>query len=297
MIRRRRVALFLALTYGICFVLAAAYALLGLQGYGIAGFTALGTLYMIVPAAVSIILIKLKWKEQLRDYGFRLRRSWAWPPAWVVPVVLLALTIALAALLGVGEIGFSRDAMVAGLGDIGPELAEEARAQLDAMGSLWPLVLFLQALVAGTTINAIFAFGEEMGWRGFLQRELAPLGFWKASALIGAIWGFWHTPLTLMGHNFPENPLLGVPMITLACIPLGILISWVRVRTGSVFAAAIFHGMFNAFAGYSMLAIAGVPNIIRSGLGLMGFLAAAILTGALYLRARMSPGAVAEASP
>ena len=33
----------------------------------------------------------------------------------------------------------------------------------------------------------LFTLGEEVGWRGLLQQELAPLGFTRASALIGAI--------------------------------------------------------------------------------------------------------------
>jgi hypothetical protein len=42
-------------------------------------------------------------------------------------------------------------------------------------------------LVLGATVNAVFAFGEEFGWRGDLLWELAPLGFWRASVAIGAM--------------------------------------------------------------------------------------------------------------
>jgi len=47
----------------------------------------------------------------------------------------------------------------------------------------------LQGLIAGITINAIAGFGEELGWRGLLQREFSYMGFWKSSAIIGIVWG------------------------------------------------------------------------------------------------------------
>jgi hypothetical protein len=46
----------------------------------------------------------------------------------------------------------------------------------------------LLGLVAGPTVNTVAAFGEEVGWRGLLLRELETLGFWQASALIGVVW-------------------------------------------------------------------------------------------------------------
>src|SRR5690625_5122017 len=66
-----------------------------------------------------------------------------------------------------------------------------------------------QSLIGGITINAIFAFGEEIGWRGFLLREFQLLGFWKASLLIGIIWGVWHEPLILFArHNYSCTPII-----------------------------------------------------------------------------------------
>ncbi len=42
----------------------------------------------------------------------------------------------------------------------------------------------IQGLVGGVTINAIAGFGEELGWRGLLSKELHPAGFWRSSLLI-----------------------------------------------------------------------------------------------------------------
>jgi membrane protease YdiL (CAAX protease family) len=89
---------------------------------------------------------------------------------------------------------------------LSPEQIEEIKAQAAAfpVHPLW--IAVLQALIAGVTINAVSGFGEELGWRGFLQRELVHLGFWKSSICVGLIWGLWHAPLILQGHNHPSHP-------------------------------------------------------------------------------------------
>jgi membrane protease YdiL (CAAX protease family) len=62
----------------------------------------------------------------------------------------------------------------------------------------------------GPAVNGLFAFGEELGWRGYLLPKLMPLGKWKAYVLVGIIWGLWHGPLVLAGFNYPAFPVLGV---------------------------------------------------------------------------------------
>ena len=66
---------------------------------------------------------------------------------------------------------------------------------------LYVIALF-SGLVAGVTINGLFAFGEEYGWRGFLMDELRPLGAVRANLLTGVLWGLFHAPIILLGYNF-----------------------------------------------------------------------------------------------
>ena len=72
---------------------------------------------------------------------------------------------------------------------------------------LGPLV----GIMAGFTINGLFAFGEEYGWRGVLMDELRPLGAFKANLLTGVMWGFWHAPVILLGFNYGAERRLGHP--------------------------------------------------------------------------------------
>jgi membrane protease YdiL (CAAX protease family) len=75
-----------------------------------------------------------------------------------------------------------------------------------APGTQAPLwTVYLSSLISGVTIGAVFAFGEEYGWRGYLLPKLLPLGEFRASLLVGVIWAFWHTPALLAGLNYPGS--------------------------------------------------------------------------------------------
>src|SRR6516225_93147 len=112
------------------------------------------------------------------------------------------------------------------------------------------LIQFAQLLIA-PGINAVFAFGEEWGWRGFLLPKLLPLGQWPAFSLSGALWGLWHMPAILLGYNYPLHPRLGVLLMMIFCVIMGVLFSWMRLATGSIWPAVVGHGALNAAGGFS----------------------------------------------
>ena len=114
------------------------------------------------------------------------------------------------------------------------------------------LIQFAQLLIA-PGINAVFAFGEEWGWRGFLLSKLLPLGQWPAIGLSGAWWGLWHMPAILLGYNYPLHPRLGVFLMIIFCVIMGALFSWMRLATGSIWPAVIAHSTLNAAGGFGYL--------------------------------------------
>jgi len=174
-------------------------------------------------------------------------------------------------------------------GLMAPEQLEEMERQAKTL-PLHPFWLALiQGLIAGPTVNAIAAFGEELGWRGLLLRELEGLGFWKASAIIGVVWGFWHAPLILQGHNYPEHPWAGVFMMTVMTVLLSPLLSYVTLRAASVIAAAIFHGTFNATAGLAILVVTGGSDLSVGVTGLAGFIALLLANVGLFVFDRGFP--------
>jgi membrane protease YdiL (CAAX protease family) len=173
------------------------------------------------------------------------------------------------------------------------------------------LVVLLQVLTIpfAALFNGIFAFGEELGWRGWLLPSLRPLGTWPALLLTGAVWGFWHSPIILLGHNFAQPNLLGVTMMVTGCMFYGVLIGWLRLRTASVWPAVFAHGAFNAAAGFLILVAAAGSSADPVAVGPLGWvtwivMAAAIvvlaLTGQFRIQPslqRRAPGPVSQHAP
>ena len=103
-------------------------------------------------------------------------------------------------------------------------------------------------------LNSFFALGEEIGWRGYLYSALRErFSIVQTHVLLGLIWSLWHLPINLQGYNYGLSyfayPVLGVVAMFLSCFSLGILLSWLLAKTGSIWASALFHGAINATAG------------------------------------------------
>ena len=127
--------------------------------------------------------------------------------------------------------------------------------------------LLLGVLVYGPVINLFFAIGEEIGWRGFLYPALRQRMFTlPACLLVGAIWGLWHTPINLMGHNYgtsyPGFPWLGILGMCLFTTSAGTFLAWLSERSGSLWPAALAHGTINAAAQVALL-FRGAEGAVR----------------------------------
>jgi membrane protease YdiL (CAAX protease family) len=153
-----------------------------------------------------------------------------------------------------------------------PEQIEQMQASINALPINLIWLILIQGLIAGVTINALAAFGEELGWRGFLLNSFREMKFLKASVIIGFIWGIWHAPLILMGHNYPQHPQVGVFMMIILSILLTPLLLYITIKSKSVIAAAIMHGTLNATAGISIMAISGGNDLTSGIAGLAGFI-------------------------
>jgi membrane protease YdiL (CAAX protease family) len=169
--------------------------------------------------------------------------------------------------------------------------AEQAALAEQQLSKFPPVALLLMqvagAIFAGCTINAFFALGEELGWRGFLLKSLDGKKFLTVSLIIGTVWGIWHFPLILMGHNYPQHPVMGILMMAIFCILLTPPMIYVVMKSKSVIAAAIFHGTFNAIAGVSVLYLVGGNDLTNGATGLAGFIALLLVNGGFFLYDRV----------
>lgn len=134
-------------------------------------------------------------------------------------------------------------------------------------------------LVASVTfapfVNAIPAFGEEVGWRSMLFPLLSEhMSERRAVVASGVIWGLWHAPIIAMGHNYglgyPGFPVTGILTMVVACTSIGCLLAWLRLRSGSVWPCAVAHGAINAITNAGTLLCTAGPTLAGpSSLGLV----------------------------
>jgi hypothetical protein len=95
-------------------------------------------------------------------------------------------------------------------------------------------------------IFTVFAFfsiwGEEFGWRWFLQDYLKPMKPLKKYILIGVLWELWH----LRFFNWVGDPVLAILtrsiLIMTITVLIAILIGLVTDKTKSLFFACTLHG-------------------------------------------------------
>ncbi len=286
-INAKKIAVFLILTFILAIVIGSIPALLKLEWQGNTA-AIIGVIYMLFPALTAIFVQKVLYHEPVMEplkVSFKLNKWFA--VAWFLPV-LLALAAILVEILFPG-VSYSSDmaGMMERYRDImtADQLAEMEKS-IQQM-PVHPLFLtIVTGMMAGITVNALAAFGEELGWRGFLLREFKALGFTRASLFIGIIWGVWHTPLILQGHNYPQHPVAGVFLMILFCTLLTPLLNYVTLKARSVIAAAIMHGTLNGTAAIAIMMVKGGTDLTIGLTGAAGLITLLIANIILYLATR-----------
>lgn len=139
-------------------------------------------------------------------------------------------------------------------------------------------------LVVGFCVGWIFYFGEEYGWRIYLQDRLFSLfGGLKGVLLLGLIWGLWHSGLILMGMNYPGQPFLGNTVMILLTVVMGIFYSIAVLKTGSVWIAVFLHLITDTMEPLAWLYLSYPTDMIFSfgtgiyGIVIMGIIAVILL--------------------
>ncbi len=137
-----------------------------------------------------------------------------------------------------------------------------------------PILLVLtgvERVLLAPLLAILIFFGEEYGWRGYLQSELFKLGRVRGALLVGLIWGAWHWPLILMGVNYPGHPLLGLLLMTLYSTANAVILSYAVLKSGSVLLAAYLHGFIDQIINF-IVALGFRPNdpAFSFGIGIYG---------------------------
>jgi uncharacterized protein len=299
----KRILIFLAIAFGIPWATALVIFLSSLMANDPAQAVGLANIFFIATPWLANIAARLFTREGWGNLWLRpnFRRGWRfYLAAWLLPLAAVIVGAAAYYLL----FPQSFDANLAQVANL--------FASVPAMADInpWLMMLFLvvQSAIIAVPINAVASMGEEFGWRAYLLQKLmarfagseeaiasveasnGTTGFpaaaaRKAALLVGLIWGIWHWPLFFMSMRIDASTRLLFPLVyLLSACALSVILSWVTLRSGSVWPAAVGHGAINAFTGLAALTLVGPPNSLLGPLtgSLIGSVGVFILALVVY---------------
>ena len=205
------------------------------------------------PAIATFVVRKWITREGFADAGLGLHlKHWGYYLfAWFLPLVVLAFIAVSAPALGFAAPDFS---LKAGLIQLGAYKTFGAAS--------WYAVPL--AAMINTPIVAPLLFGEEFGWRGYLQLRLFGNRPTLAAIATGIIWGLWHLPIILRGYEFHgDGSTIAIAVFCVCTVLISIIFGWLRRRSGSVWVTSVAHAATNAIGGsMSALWFPGAANAI-----------------------------------
>jgi membrane protease YdiL (CAAX protease family) len=217
--------------------------------------------YMWMPA-ISNILTRVVTREGRENLLLQpyLKQGWKyWLIAWFAPSLLTLLGVVFYFALYPHEFSMSFDIIVEQLATLEAQTGQPSPIPLGGVVALQ----FIAGIFLTPFINGIATFGEEYGWRAYLQQKFMPLGFRPAMLIMGIIWGLWHAPIIAMGQNYGLDyvgyPWTGILAMVGFTMFLGIFLGWVTEKAGSVYPAVIGHAVINGTASFGVLFLAN-PN-------------------------------------
>ena len=154
----KNLKLYLAIAYGLIW---AAGLALYLSGYIVASFSGaapwLVSTCMFIPLVATLICQKSSKEPLLRGIGIRWKVNRWWFLGWFTfPVIALLTLLFTHWISGID----THSEIMQALGETLPFGPVGATA-----------ITLLSGMLAGATINGLFAFGEEVGWRGYLLKQ------------------------------------------------------------------------------------------------------------------------------
>jgi membrane protease YdiL (CAAX protease family) len=255
----RGIVVYLCITFGGTWGLLAVAWLLGMLGphTGLVGQLAVVPAGF-APAAAAFVVRRWVTREGFADAGLRLQLRHAWPYylfGWLLPLPVVGVIVLLAHAFAIPQVQ--------------PSV---------------PSAIVASALVGSLVATPVF-FGEEFGWRSYLQLRLfggrQPLA---AMLLTGLVWGVWHYPLILAGYEGYENRWLGLAIFPVFTILLAIIFGWLRIVGGSVWVTSLAHSAANGEGGsltaylflgdthFALVSYAGVLAWVPLGLVCVGLI-------------------------
>ena len=286
------------LAFGSTWTIAGIGGFMGVRANAGLPYLALAGACMLMPALSAIVQQRLidraPWAGLgliVRGVNWKLMAATALVGVAIVPVIFLVMFV-LGDGFGIDAFGHARvttEQMVSGLQSLMEQAGQSGKSSslMDQIarvpGWLVLVVGLLAAVLAACTVNLPFMLGEELGWRGYLYQATGEWPLLKRVLFTGVVWGLWHAPLILMGHNYPNHPIAGIGLMVVFCTLLAFLFDWSRTRTHAVWGPCVLHGIINGSAGlFAVFAWGGHP-LVASPVGVAGFVGLAVLVLVVFV--------------
>ncbi len=233
---------------------------------------------LLLGMLVFIVILRLvSGREAFQRAGLQGGKLRYWLGFGLLIVVIYAVMTGLDALFGLGQAVNVKEV-----------LSQAAGGQTSGLDTIPDFALLLligaQSVILGPILGLPIAFGEEYGWRGYLQGELVKMGKVKGILLVGVIWGLWHAPIIAMGHNYPGRPVEGIIMMTLYTIALGFVFGYAVLKSGSVWLAAFLHALNNQLVAFLMAMVYRPDDRFLSfSIGIYGLVIWAVVVAAILV--------------
>ncbi|MCR5216486.1 MAG: CPBP family intramembrane metalloprotease [Lachnospiraceae bacterium] len=95
-------------------------------------------------------------------------------------------------------------------------------------------------------LTFLMFFGEEYGWRYFLQPVLQKrFGMIRGVLLLGVIWGVWHVAADFLYYSDGSSGLAMCLQQLITCVSLGIFFGYAYLKTHNIWVPVMFHYLNN----------------------------------------------------
>lgn len=205
------------------------------------------SLWLIIASIVLLIIYRIEDKEKIQSFGLKFKKNFKSS----IGYILLFIFIYLANIFIVSIIQ-----------------GEVKEALLPFKDAKTILIMLLLPLSFFTSFVAFF--GEEYGWRYFLQTGLQErMGKRKGVIMLGIIWGLWHLPINMFYYS-PETSLYSVLNQLIVCIAYSVFFGLVYMKTKNIWAISMIH-FFNNNLGFVLYGGEGKDLVLTWQMVLFNF--------------------------
>ena len=194
---------------------------------------------------ITNLMLSLKIKENLKYYGL----------AWFGTAALIIFGSALYYLFSPGKFDSGLSYVNLILSEQAKQTGEEITSQVAQNAVLLQAVI---GVVMSPFANLLNCFGEEWGFRGYLLPQMMKHFKTVPGILLsGAIWGLWYAPLVVMGQTYglgyPGYPVVGILAMCVYGTVIGVLLSYLTLKTGSIIPAIMARGVLTGFGSIGVM--------------------------------------------